>query len=163
MKKLLIVYHSITGAAKAMAWAVHDGAQSDGGVVVQLVHAGECSEELLLSADAFVFVCPETLGSMAGLMKDFFDRTYYPVLEQLNGKPCALLVSAGSDGSGAVRQLQRICAGWRLRLVADPLIVCTYAQTQAEILAPKILGQTQLQPCHDLGVAMSAGLAMGLY
>ena len=76
---------------------------------------------------------------MAGRMKDFFDRCYYPALDRINGRPYATLVCAGSDGENAARQIARIATGWRLRPVADPLIVCTHAQTPEAILAAKII------------------------
>ena len=60
---------------------------------------------------------------MAGLMKDFFDRCYYPALGRIEGRPYAVMVCAGSDGSGAARQIERICTGWRLKAVAPALIV----------------------------------------
>jgi NAD(P)H-dependent FMN reductase len=86
-----------------------------------------------------VFATPENLAAIAGLMKDFFDRCYYPVLDRINGRPYAALICAGSDGSNAARQIARIATGWRLRDVAPPLIVCTRAQTPEAILAPKLI------------------------
>ena len=100
---------------------------------------------------------------MSGLLKDFFDRTYYGALDQINGRPDASLVCAGSDGTNAARQLARIATGWRLRPVADPLIVCTHAQTPEAILAPKQIGPTDLERCRALGEAMAAGLGMGVF
>ena len=96
-------------------------------------------------------------------MKDFFDRCYYPVLDRLNGRPYALLVAAGSDGTGAARQAARIATGWRLRAVAEPLIVCTRAQTPEAILAPKVVGADDLRRCEELGAALGAGLALGIF
>jgi hypothetical protein len=96
-------------------------------------------------------------------MKDMLDRCYYPCLERLNGRPYAGLICAGSDGSNAARQLARILTGWRLREIAPPLVVCTFAQTQEAILAPKIIGPVDLARCAELGAAMGAGLAMGVF
>jgi len=96
-------------------------------------------------------------------MKDFFDRSYYPVLDRINGRPYAVLVCAGSDGQNAVRQIARIATGWRLRVVAEPLVVCTHAQTPEAILAPKTIGGADLQRCEDLGAAVAAGLALGIF
>ena len=100
---------------------------------------------------------------MAGVMKDFFDRTYYPVLDWIQARPYAVLVCAGSDGCNAVRQIERICTGWRLKLIADPLIVCTNAQTPEAILAPKTIGTEDLERCREIGAALAAGLALGIY
>lgn len=89
--------------------------------------------------DGYLFAAPENLATLAGVMKDFFDRTYYAVLERLNGRPYAQIISAGSDGTGAARRLARIATGWRLREAAEPLIVVTPAQTPEAILAPKVV------------------------
>jgi multimeric flavodoxin WrbA len=96
-------------------------------------------------------------------MKDFFDRCYYPVLDRIAGRPYALVVCAGSDGQSAVRQVQRIVTGWRLRPVAEPVVVITRAQTPDAILAPKVIGPDDLARCEDLGAALSAGLAAGIF
>jgi len=110
-----------------------------------------------------VFATPENLASMSGQLKDFFDRSYYAVLDQVNGRPYATLVCAGSDGHGAVRQIERIATGWRLRAVAEPVIVCTHAQTKEAILAPKHIGAEDLERCRALGEAMATGLALGVF
>jgi multimeric flavodoxin WrbA len=117
----------------------------------------------MLAAHAYLFVAPENLASMAGVMKAFFDRQYYPLLDRIQGRPAAVIVAAGSDGHGAVRQIERILTGWRLRHVAESLIVRVDAQTPAAILAPKHLSPTQLSPARDLGRALAAGLSMGIF
>lgn len=163
MKTLLIIYHSITGGSKAMAHAVTEGAATETATRTLLLHASETTADHVLQADGYVFITPETLGSMAGLMKDFFDCTYYAVLDQINGRPYTALVCAGSDGQGAVKQIQRIATGWRLSEMATPEIVCTHAQTPEDILAPKTINPADLQRCRDLGAAFASGLAMGLF
>ena len=100
---------------------------------------------------------------MAGLLKDFFDRSYYPALGRIEGRPYASLVCAGSDGEGAARQIARIATGWRLRAVAEPLRVCTHAQTPEAILAPKQIGVADLERCRALGEALATGLALGVF
>jgi multimeric flavodoxin WrbA len=110
-----------------------------------------------------VFATPENLAAISGLMKDFFDRCYYPALEQINGRPYATLICAGSDGQNAARQIERIATGWRLRAVADPLIVCTHAQTPERILAPKTIAAADLDRCRELGATLAGGLAMGVF
>ncbi len=161
---LLIVYHSRTGGAQQMAQAVQAGAVSAGApVAVRLLQAQAAQPQDLLQAQAFVWACPENLAAISGEMKEFFDRCYYPVGQQLAGRVYALLVCAGSDGHNAVRQMQRIATGWRLRAVAEPYIVCTHAQTPEAILAPKQLCAEALQPCHALGQALAEGLALGVF
>jgi hypothetical protein len=96
-------------------------------------------------------------------MKDFFDRTYYPVLDRVNGRPYAALICAGSDGTNAARQLARIVTGWRLRAIAEPVIVRVNAQTPEAILAPKRIDPVEINRCSDLGAAMAGGLAAGIF
>ncbi len=162
-KTLLVVYHTLTGGSLQMAQAAERGAAQAPGLAVRLLCAREAGAGDLLAAQAYLFVTPENLASMAGVMKDFFDRTYYPALERLNGRPYALMVCAGSDGQGAARQLERIATGWRLNRVAPALIVCTHAQTPEAILAPKTLSAADLLRCEELGQALGQGLAMGIF
>jgi hypothetical protein len=103
------------------------------------------------------------LAAIAGLMKDFFDRTYYPALDRISGRPYAILICAGSDGHNAGRQVERIATGWRLKAIADPLIVCTHAQTPVAIQAPKVIDPDDLQRCEELGAALAAGMSMGVF
>jgi multimeric flavodoxin WrbA len=162
-KTLLIVYHSMTGATQQMATAAARGARSESTVGVRLVQAADARADDVLQAEGYIFATPENLAAMSGLMKDFFDRTYYPVLDRLNGRPYATLICAGSDGSNASQQIARIALGWRLKAIAEPLIVCTHATTPEQILAPKQLSAEQLVPCHELGKTLACGLAVGIF
>ena len=163
MKNLLIVYHSLTGGAAQMARAAEAGAVGTEGISVRLLAAPAAGPRELLESDGYLFVCPENLAAIAGVMKDFFDRSYYPVLERLNGRPYATLICAGSDGSNAARQIERIATGWRLREIAPPLIVCTHAQTSEEILRPKQISAAELARCQEIGATIASGLALGIY
>ena len=162
MPTLLIVFHSMTGGTAQMAAAAAQGARTEAGIAVRLLRATEAGPADVLAADGYIFACPENLAAIAGLMKDFFDRTYYPALDRIAGRPYATMVCAGSDGQNAARQIARIATGWRLRPVADPLIVCTRAQSPAEILAPKTVPDDELTRCRDLGTALAAGLVLGI-
>jgi multimeric flavodoxin WrbA len=130
---------------------------------VRLLQAGETIAADVIAADGYIFVTPENLASMSGVMKDFFDRTFYAALDRIIGRPYATLVCAGSDGENAVRQIDRICTGWRLKRVSEPLIVCTHAQTPEKILAPKTIGAEELERCAEVGAAIAAGLALGIF
>lgn len=163
MKRLLIVFHSMTGGARQMAEAALRGAASESAVQARLLKAPDARAEDVLQADGYIFVTPENLASMAGMMKDFFDRTYYAALDRIAGRPYATLVCAGSDGQNAVRQIERICTGWRLKAVCEPIIVCTHAQTPEAILALKTIGAEDLRRCEDTGAAIAAGLALGVF
>ena len=163
MKTLLIVYHSLTGGTRQMAEAAAEAARQEGGVAVRLLTAAQAGPPDLLAADGYLFATPENLAAMAGLMKDFFDRCYYPVLERIQGRPYAAMICAGSDGAGALRQLERIATGWRLKQVAPGLIVCTHAQTPERILAPKTIEPPDLARCAELGAGLAAGLGAGVF
>ena len=162
-KTLLIVYHSMTGGTRQMAEAVRDGAMQESEIQVRLLHAQDAQPDDVLQADGYVFATPENLAAISGQMKDFFDRCYYPVLDRINGRAYASLVCAGSDGHGAARQIERIATGWRLKPVAEPLVICTHAQTPEAILATKHIPDTDLQRCRELGAALAAGLALGVF
>lgn len=162
-KTLLIVYHTMTQGTRQMAEAAQRGAEAEAGVAVRLLHAADAGPQDLLAADGYLFATPENLAAISGQMKDFFDRSYYAVLERINGRPYANLVCAGSDGSNAAQQMARIATGWRLKAVAEPVIVCTHAQTPEAILAPKTIDAADLERCRALGEAMAAGLALGVF
>ena len=146
-----------------MAEAARAAAEDAGETQVRLRPAASADADDLLAADGYLFAFPENLAAISGGMKEFFDRAYYPALGRLNGRPYGLMVCAGSDGENAVRQAARIATGWRLKAVAEPIIVCTHAQTPEAILSPKQLTEPQLAPCAELGAALAAGLAMGIY
>ncbi len=162
-KTLLIIWDSMTGGAKALALAAMAGAQSAGETGVKIVHASDAAPDMMMAADAYMFVFPENLAAISGVMKAFFDRCYYPCLGQIEGRAYAVIVCAGSDGSNAVRQAERIATGWRLKKVMDSQIMCTHAQTPAEILAEKVIDETDLQKARDAGAALAAGLALGVF
>jgi multimeric flavodoxin WrbA len=164
MKTLLIVYHSMTGGTRQMAEAAAAGARSEPATVqVVLLQASQAGPADVLAADGYLFATPENLAAMSGLMKDFFDRCYYAALDRINGRPCATMVCAGSDGRNAARQVERITTGWRLKPVAEPLIVCTQAQTPEQILRTKQIGPDDLARCAELGAALATGLSLGVF
>jgi multimeric flavodoxin WrbA len=163
MKTLLIVYHTMTGGTLQMARAAAEGAATETGLQLRLLRAPDAGPDDLLTADGYLFATPENLAAISGLMKDFFDRSYYAVLERLNGRPYASLVCAGSDGRNAARQIERIATGWRLKPVAPALIVCTHAQSPEDILRQKTIDAAGLRACRDIGAAMAAGLALGVF
>jgi NADPH-dependent FMN reductase len=163
VKTLLIVFHSMTGGARQMAEAAERGALAESEIDVRRVRAADASAEDVLQASGYVWVTPENLASMSGVMKDFFDRTYYAALDRIAGRPYATLVCAGSDGQNAVRQIERISTGWRLKAVCEPLIVCTHAQTPEAILAPKLIAAEDLRRCEETGSTIAAGMALGIF
>jgi NAD(P)H-dependent FMN reductase len=163
MKTILIVFYSRTDGTRQMADADYHGAISEPSVQVRLIRAPDATPADVLGADGYIFASPENLGAIAGGMKDFFDRSYYPALDRINGRPYATLICAGSDGHNAARQIARIATGWRLRQVSEPLIVCTHAQTAEAIQAAKVIGDDDLSRCSDIGTALAAGVALGVF
>ena len=146
-----------------MAEAAERGAATESEVRVTRRRAAHADAADVLRADGYLFITPENLAAMSGVMKDFFDRTYYAALDRIAGRPYAALICAGSDGENAARQLARIATGWRLKAIADPLIVCTHAQTPESILAPKTITADDIVRCEEAGAALAAGLALGIY
>lgn len=168
MKELLIVWHSRTGAAQQMARAAARGAAEAAAALEQpddlrvtLMRAEEVGADAMLASQGFIFCAPENLASLSGEMKECFDRNYYAVLDRLQGLPYAAMISAGSDGAGAARQVERICTGWRLTPVAPAVIVNLDAQTAAQILAPKTVPPADLARCEELGGLLAGIMLMG--
>jgi multimeric flavodoxin WrbA len=163
MNTLLIVYHSMTGGTLQMAQAATGGARSEPALRVSMLRAEDAQAADVLDASGFIFATPENLAAISGKMKDFFDRTYYAALDRLNGRPYATLICAGSDGRSAAQQIERIATGWRLKPIADPIIVCTHAQTPEAILRPKHIAEQDLKSCAELGATLASGIALGIF
>lgn len=162
-KTLLIVWHSRTGTARQMkdaalggALAVLDELQAREALDITVRAADQASADDVLRADGYLFCAPENLATLSGAMKEFFDRTYYAALDRINGRPYALMISAGTDGTGAVRLVERICAGWRLRAAAPAFIARTGADTPETIAAPKTLAPGDRASCETLGGTLAA-------
>ena len=151
VKHLLVVYHTQSGASEDLACAAVRAARAEEGVEVRLLRALEAGADDLRWADGVLFVTPENFGYLSGGMKDFLDRTFYAVLaEQLN-LPYAVIISAGNDGSSALRQLQRILLAYPMREIAEPLIV--HGEP----------GAADLLKAGETGLALAAGLALGIF
>ena len=153
----------MTGGSEALAKAALHSAEDESAVKVRCLTAEQATPSDMLGADGYLFVFPENLAAISGVMKAFFDRCYYPCLGQIEGRPYALIICAGSDGSNAARQAERIATGWRLRKIAEPLIVCTHAQTEAAIMAPKTIAEKELAQARQTGAQLAAGMALGIF
>lgn len=153
MKHLLIVYHTKTGNTGRLAEAVLKGASSElvTGVEIRVQSAREAGPEDLLWADGLLLGTPENFGYMSGALKDFLDRTFYEVEGRIQPLPCAVFISAGNDGSGALRAIRRIANGYPFIEVQEPVIA------QGE------LSSEDLNRCEELGLALAAGLEAGIY
>lgn len=151
MARILIVYHSQTGNTKRMAEAVAEGAGGIEGTEVILKCAGETAIEDLVAADGIAFGTPENFGTMSGMLKDLFDRTFYPAQEKVFRKPYVVFVSAGNDGSGALNAVERIALGYKFRKVYDPVI------------AQGRITEEALEKCRELGAVLAGGCGLGIY
>lgn len=153
MVKILIIYHSQGGNTKAMARAVADGAATAPGVEAILKPATEATVEDLLACDGLAIGSPEYFGFMAGLVKDFFDRTYEPARSdrRVFKKPYVAFVSAGNDGRGTAAGIERIALGYPLKKVFD-----TY-------IARGPVTDEVLEKCRELGQTIAAGCEAGIY
>ena len=151
MKRLLIVYHTRGVKTTRLAEAVARGAGVEPDVSVRLVLCAEAGPEDVLEADALVLGTPENFGYMSGMMKDFLERIFYACEGRVAGRPWALLVSAGQDGAGAIASVERIVTGLRMKKIQEP------------ILALKDITPAVLLQCEELGAALAAGLALGVY
>ena len=152
-RQLLIVYHSQSGSTKRMADAVIDGASDDAidGVDVIVRDALDATADDLLSCDAFLLGTPENFGYMSGAMKTFLDRVYYPCEGKVNGKPFALFIRAGNDGTGAITSLRRILTGLAVKEVQEPVLIAGE------------FDESRLPECRELGMTLAAGIEAGIY
>jgi len=152
-KHLLIVYHSQSGTTTRMADAVIEGARHPDidGVDVRVVTALEADAADLQWADAFILGTPENFGYMSGAIKYFLDRVYYPCEGEINGRPWAMFIRAGNDGSGAISSIRRILTGLAVREVQDPVLIAGD------------FDEARLDECQELGMTMAAGLAAGVF
>lgn len=151
MPRLLIVFHSQGGTTQGLAEAARRGAQREAGVETVLRRAFDAGIDDLVGARGLLVVTPENLGYMAGAIKDFFDRTFYPAQGRVDGVPYAVLVKAGNDGTNTAVQVARIARGYKLRKVAEPLIVRGDVRPE------------DVTAAEDLGQALAAGIALGIW
>jgi multimeric flavodoxin WrbA len=151
MKNLLIVYHSQSGNTQALARAVAEGSDQESEANIRLKTAFKADLDDLLWAHGLLFGTPENFGTMSGALKDFFDRTFYPAEPYKLNLPYAIFISAENDGTGAVREIDQIALGYPLRKIAEPLII------KGEV------SSSDIQAAQEFGLAMAAGLCLGIY
>jgi multimeric flavodoxin WrbA len=153
MKHLLIVYHTQTGNTGRLAEAAMQGACNEliENVEVRFLTAREAGPDDLLWADGLLLGTPENFGYMSGGLKDFLDRTFYPVEGRIQSLPYAVFISAGNDGSGALSAIRRIANGYPFNEVQEPLIA------KGPVLP------AHLRAAEELGMSLAAGLDAGIY
>ena len=91
------------------------------GVEVVVRPALEATVAETLAADGYVLATPEHFGYVSGAMKHYLETIYHPCLDLTRGRPWALVVKAGNDGTGTVASVERIVTGlgWRVGGTAD--------------------------------------------
>lgn len=153
MRRLLIVAHAPSPNTCRLRDAVLAGARDPAidGVEVVSMTPFEAGPEAVRAAQAVILGTTENLGYMSGALKDFFDRTYYAVLEETQGLPYALWIRAGHDGTGTRRAVESIATGLRWKAVQEPL-VCR-GPFQEGFVAQ----------CEELGTLVAAGLEAGIF
>lgn len=152
LKRLLVVAHDPSANTRRMVEAVLAGARHEDveGVTARHVRPLEAGPDDVLACDAIILGTTENLGYMSGALKDFFDRSYYAVIERTDGLPYALYVRAGRDGTGTRRAVESICTGLSWRPAQAPLI-CRGEWQDAF-----------LESCEQLGLYMAASLDAGI-
>ncbi len=153
MKRLLIVAHSPSINTRVLSEAVQRGAEHEDieSVTCIVKTPFDAGPTDILDCDGIVLGTTENLGTMSGALKDFFDRSYYGVLEEKQGLPCALYIRAGHDGTGTRRAVESIVTGLRWRWVQDPLI---FRGEWQEVF---------ISQAEELGMTLAAGLDNGLF
>jgi multimeric flavodoxin WrbA len=152
MKHLLLVAHIPSTNTAAMRDAVAAGASAVEIEDVELrsLTPFETGPDDVKWADAIILGTTENLGYMSGALKDFFDRIYYPCLEATQGKPYALYIRAGHDGTGTRRGIETIVTGLRWRAIQPPLICRGDYQ------------DVFIDQCRELGQTVAASLDAGI-
>ena len=151
MASLFIIYHTPSGSCARLARAAWAGARRESSVTVCLRRAWDAGVADLASADGLLLVTAENSGSLSGGMKDFLDRSFYPAIDRGLVLPYALVVSAGNDGRGAIRQAERILSGIPFPKAVESLVL------RGEV------NEDHLEACAEMGQAFAAGLEMGIY
>ena len=150
-KNLLIVYHSQSGSTAKIADTIRSGCLKEKDINIRYLEAFKADLNDLLWADGVIFGTPENFGYMSGALKDFFDRTFYQAEPYKINLPYGMFVSSGNDGTGAVREVDRIVKGYPLRKICEPLIIVGGYKTEYAKL------------CEEFGLSMATGLAMGIF
>lgn len=149
-KCILVVYHSQGGTMQRMAERFAAGAAKEKSVKTVLKRAADANIDDLLNCDAIAIGSPEYFGTMAGMIKDFFDRTYEAAREKTHGLPFVIFVCAGNDGRGAIMQIERIAAGYGWKKVQEHFRVAG-SPTEQDLAGVEELGQT-LAAGVDFGI-----------
>ena len=150
-KSILVIYHSQGGTMELMAHRLARGAAKEKNVAIMLKKAVDANLDDLLNCDGIAIGSPEYFGTMAGMIKDFFDRTYEAAQDKTIGLPYVVFVCAGNDGRGALSQIERIAAGYKWEKVQEHIRVVG-SPTEQDLVGLEELGQT-----------LAAGVEFGIF
>lgn len=161
MPRLLIVYHTQTGGTQMLVDAALAGASTIDDTTTVLQRAGDTTATDVTIADGLLLATPENFGTMSGMLKDFFDRVFYPCEGAMNGRPYSVIVCAGGDGAGAMREVDRIVSGWRMRKIHPGLIARRIGGAAGSSRGN--LDPVDVERARELGATLAAGLAFGVF
>ena len=152
LKHLLIVAHNPSPNTQKLVEATLRGAQHAEieGVEVRYQPPLQAGADDVLWADAIILGTTENFGYMSGALKDFFDRIYYPCLEQTEAMPFAAYIRAGLDGTGTKIAIGKITSGLKWKPVQEPMILHGEYRDEFE------------DQCEALGMLMAASLESGI-
>lgn len=151
-KHLLIVYHSQSGRNESLAYAAYRAAcEAEPDMDVRLLRAAEAGTRDLAWCNGVLLFFPENFGAIAGGMKDFFDRSFYPAIDRQIHLPYGVFICTGNDGSNALQQFERIARGYLWRCVSEPIVTAGAPSSEVIVQA------------EELGAAFATGLKMGVF
>ncbi len=150
-KSILVMYHSQGGATERLAYRFARGAAKEENIALVLKKAGDTALNDLLQCDAIAIGSPEYFGTMAGMIKDFFDRTFEGAQALTIGLPFVLFVCAGNDGRGAIAQIERLAAGYKWRKALE----------HVRVVGPPT--EADFRNLEELGHTLAAGLDLGVF
>lgn len=161
MPRLLIVYHTQTGGTQTLVDAALAGASTIDETTTVLQRAGNTTAADVTIADGLLLATPENFGTMSGMLKDFFDRVFYPCENAMSGRPYSVIVCAGGDGTGAMREVDRIVSGWRMRKVHPGIVARRVGGAAGSSRGD--LDPGDIESARELGATLAAGLAYGIF
>jgi flavorubredoxin len=145
------MYHSQGGTMKLMAQRLAKGVAKEKNITLTFKKAVDAGLDDLLNCNGIAIGSPEYFGTMSGMIKDFFDRTYEAAQEKTIGLPFIVFVCAGNDGRGAIAQIERIAAGYKWKKVQEHIRVVGHPS------------EHDLSALEDLGQALAAGVDFGIF
>lgn len=150
-KNILVIYHSQGGTMKRLAESFAQGVRKETNITVTFKKAADADVKDLLACNAVAIGSPEYFGTMAGMIKDFFDRTYEAAKDITIGLPFIVFVCAGNDGRGAITQIERIAAGYKWQKVQEHMRIVGLPTAQ------------DLSAVEELGQTLAAGIDFGIF